>query len=392
MSTPRSIALLGLPPPERALIEALVQLSASRGPDGYHIVSEASQAQFVVANADDAVTLRDLRVRPPRARVVLVGEHDGGTGWPLVQRPVRLHTLMETLRRQEAAPAPKPFDLPDPDDDEDTRVSAFAHTRPFSPSEMPDAESGFAATRQFDDMTIRMPPPAAFENTRPFDRQFDAMPRKPAAPVSFEQTRPFDRADLMPAMPVPSRAPVAVPPPPAAAVSTPASPVPPVAPPAETESSTSDDTSPAVLDTPVPQATPTRRKRAADAPDAPRLLLVGDARADWALLTDSLRRNGYAVDFAPDRATALARVPQTPYAVVIVDQLFLGAEALPLCGALRHAQVEGNQPRARVLVLAKQGGLFNRFRAWFAGCDGWMVVPLRKGDLMRFLGGADATR
>lgn len=390
MSTPRSIALLGLPPPERALIEALVQLSASRGPDGYHIVNEVSQAQFVVANADDAVTLRDLRVRPPRGRVVLVGEHDGGTGWPLVQRPVRLHSLMETLRRQEAAPAPKPFDLPDADDDEDTRVSAFAHTRPFSPSELPDADSGFAATRQFDDMTIRMPPPAAFENTRPFDRQFDAMPRKAAAPVAFEQTRPFDRAELMPAMPVPSRAPVAAPPPAPAAVTAPAPPAPPAAPPAETTaSSPNDDTSPAVLDTPAP---PARRVRAADAPDAPRLLLVGDARADWALLTDSLRRNGYAVDFAPDRASALARVPQIPYAVVIVDQLFLGSEALPLCGALRHAQVEGNQPRARVLVLAKQGGLFNRFRAWFAGCDGWMVVPLRKGDLMRFLGRAGSNR
>ena len=85
MSSPCRIALLGLSPADRTVIEPLFrQGPAADQPRDCELVQDLNQADLIIANADDPNTVHALQARQLPAAVLLMGASDAGTGWPVV--------------------------------------------------------------------------------------------------------------------------------------------------------------------------------------------------------------------------------------------------------------------------------------------------------------------
>ena len=152
------IALAGLSPTERVLIEgALFPPSGSPIP-GACLEPDPARARLIIASADDAVAVAALKARDLPGRVLLLGGSDRGTGWPYVVRPLRLHTVLELASRLlDAPPAAAATELEPASAAPERRwlprfaprVAAFADTEPFAQLDSPDARD-FAETRQLE--------------------------------------------------------------------------------------------------------------------------------------------------------------------------------------------------------------------------------------------------
>ncbi|MGH8820747.1 MAG: hypothetical protein ACREWJ_05585, partial [Rhodoferax sp.] len=107
MSTSQTLALIGFPPNEMSAFKALFRLAARSG-TSYVLVEQAHEAQIILANADDGDAVRSLRGSEPRARVLLIGPSDHGTGWLVQRRPIQLLTVLDAVRALGAPPPPAP--------------------------------------------------------------------------------------------------------------------------------------------------------------------------------------------------------------------------------------------------------------------------------------------
>ena len=151
MSRSCAIALVGLLPIERSLLEGALVEGASGAIPGAFIEADPSRADLIIANADDAQTVNALQAQPRAARVVLLGHTDHGTGWPLVMRPLSIHGLVDVARRQLAEPDRGTVDV-QPVDRESGWLRRFAKQRPTFADTQPfpvDLDDFSVKTRQF---------------------------------------------------------------------------------------------------------------------------------------------------------------------------------------------------------------------------------------------------
>jgi CheY-like chemotaxis protein len=428
MSLPRRLALVGLPPADRSLLETLFLHDLEQG-SGYEMVNDLQQADLIISNADDFHALRELQARGLPVPVLLIGTTDAGTGWPVLPRPIRLHAVKEAVERlkvrpreagQDARPAASPAPRRKPD---------FAATVAFAALEMdrssgPDTYSGFESTRPFEPsmpgaLLPSLPVPAARApvhdtiDARSVLLWRDAQSGTAAAPTST---------------PAPTLAPTPVPRP----ASTPAptlapTPAPRVKAPVRPAAAAADfpvmagfeATREAQASIPSnwrEMALQQARDRASapqssfepldasssftdsiDHPTSPQalvgpgavraLLLVGSARMAASSLTRVLRQYGYQVDCVPDGAAARASLASRPYHCVFLDDASLGSATLAVCRGL-HKRGRALGQTLRVVVIAQQNvGLLRRFLGRLAGCNAWMVKPLKHRHLKRFLSG-----
>lgn len=363
MSRSCAIALAGLPPIERSLIEGALAQTASALIPGAFIEADPARADLIIANADDAGTLNDIRSRTPGARVVLLGSSDQGTGWPLVSRPLRLQALIEAARRQLAEPEARTAD-PQPVEREGgwlrrfgKQPPAFPDTQPFPP----DAEDGFVQTRQFAPQPPAPEPPATkpplpssqpgrtmlvddFQPTRQFSHSVPSVtPSDWESEVAeWEQARPERATTAAPA------APKTADPPPAAEPT-----------PIETHADT------------VPEPLPE--------PD--RILLVGLPGPAPQGLTRLLEAEGFAVDFAASPQAMTERLTRQAYQTVVLIEVSLGAQAIRLCRYIQQHPGRSS-PDLRLVIVASHNGPISRLRAWFAGCHAWLPIPLNPSRLL----------
>ena len=96
MYHPCRLALVGLPSEERKLLQGLFLEDLQRG-NGYELVGDLEQADLIIANADDVSAVRSLQSQKLLAEIFLIGESDAGTGWPVLNRPIRLRAVMEAV-------------------------------------------------------------------------------------------------------------------------------------------------------------------------------------------------------------------------------------------------------------------------------------------------------
>ncbi|MEO7127741.1 MAG: hypothetical protein ABI040_02570, partial [Rhodoferax sp.] len=173
---PQPLALVGFPPNELAAFSALFRLAARSGP-GYAMVAHAREADVVIANADDADAVRELRRTQPSARVLLIGDSDVGTGWLVQPRPIQLLAVLDAVGALAASPA------------QAERPSAgFAKTVPYEPSTQPAAAYAPSPSQPHVPSHLQ----TAFAATEPF-APLEA-PRAPAAvpePNGFQPTQPY---------------------------------------------------------------------------------------------------------------------------------------------------------------------------------------------------------
>jgi two-component system, cell cycle response regulator len=92
MTKPHKIALLGFSSFERSTFESFFRLAARRAP-GYEVVTEVASAAMVIINSDDTEVLKNFKPHSAQ-KTMLVGHSDGGTGWPLQQRPIKLMAVL----------------------------------------------------------------------------------------------------------------------------------------------------------------------------------------------------------------------------------------------------------------------------------------------------------
>ncbi|OOG53479.1 hypothetical protein B0E49_10645 [Polaromonas sp. C04] len=355
MSMPQPLALVGFPPNEVSAFNALFRLAARSGP-GYVMVEHVQQAHIVVVNADDIDAVRRLWSSQPGARVLLIGQSDAGTGWPVQPRPIQLLAVLEAVRSL-GAPAPE----------QHSRPAGFAPTMPFEPSTRPaaaydgeplpgrtsDLRPAFAATEPFAplEMPRAAPDSSGFQPTQPYvpGDELLATPAAgvPAAAAPADAIDPASIALWREARRVNSpSAPVAAEPPPVPARS-------------EVHQPAADRIDPAM----------------SASPWGDDVLVVDGGDLSRRTLERHLQQHGFRADPVRSGAEAVRQLATRSYRLVFVNEPVADMSVYQACRTVRRQKNANGTRPAVLLVLSNRSGWWDRLRARLAGCDACLVRP-----------------
>src|SRR6202171_5577674 len=101
-----------------------------------------------------------------------------------------------------------------------------------------------------------------------------------------------------------------------------------------------------------------------------RILVVEDEKRIADFLTRGLQGAGYAVDAAPNGATALEFIHATDYALVILDIMLPDIDGLTVLGKIRNRKA--GPP---VLILSARGAVDDRVKGLELGADDYLTKP-----------------
>jgi CheY-like chemotaxis protein len=375
MGTAYTVALVGFSQTESATFESFFRLAARR-PPAYEVQEEVLDAQILVVNADNAQALGLVRDAQLPGRVLLVGGHDGGTGWPLLAKPIRLVSLLgalDALVGLRSARAGAPL-VP----------QAFAATEPFKASQL----HGLDASMRLASGKAQAAPllaPAGRSRRRNPETEFP-----PTRPLTREERRQHDAA--LPARAAPSVA-AAVPTPAPARAAPPAA-SPPAAPAAGRSvriplSGLTDFAGLDELFNVSPPAPRTRHTRSArddvQLPEAARgdALLVGQSLVEGRILLKRFRKYELVIDWCREPAQAQAMLDAHPYRLVVIDRLGGNPDAFAICRAAK--QRKSGRPVPVVILFAPSAGSMDRMKAGLAGADAYLSRSVGEADLYKVL-------
>lgn len=97
-----------------------------------------------------------------------------------------------------------------------------------------------------------------------------------------------------------------------------------------------------------------------------------------------LKSSGYTTEFAADSEAALRQMSRKRYAFVFLIEVSLGPAATALCRRIGREVAPAARP-SRVIVISDHRRWWPRLRAWLAGCDTWLQVPLHRASLLAHL-------
>jgi DNA-binding response OmpR family regulator len=109
-----------------------------------------------------------------------------------------------------------------------------------------------------------------------------------------------------------------------------------------------------------------------------RVLVVEDETDLADALTVGLRREGYAVDAAPDGASAIDRLEYTPYDAVLLDLNLPDLDGIEVCRAIRSEQ----EATTRVIMLTARDSIEDRVRGLDEGADDYLAKPFALPELL----------
>lgn len=377
MGAAYTVALVGFTQAESATFESFFRL-ATRRPPAYHVQEEVMDAQVLVVNADNMQALKLVQGANLPGRVLLVGGHDGGTGWPVLTRPIRLVSLLgvlDTLVGQRSAPTAAP-----------APQTTFAPTEPFKASQLHGLDAS---------MRLASGKPQSSAPMAPAGRT-----RRRFADTDFPPTRPMSRDEVLALEAAAARraARTVVTPP-----SVPPAPVP-VAPAPAARSAAKSVQIPlrgatdfADLDElfnvspPAPKArnsrSPATRSGRGDGglPDVPRgdALLVGQSLVEGRILLKRFRKYELDIDWCRDPAQAEAMLQAHPYRLVVIDRLGGQPDAFAVCRAAK--QIKGPKGAPVVILFAPSAGSMDRMKAGLAGADAYLSRSVAEADLYKVL-------
>ena len=108
-----------------------------------------------------------------------------------------------------------------------------------------------------------------------------------------------------------------------------------------------------------------------------RILVVEDERRIADFLARGLQGAGYAVDVAPDGATAIGFVHATDYDLVILDLMLPDMDGLKVLERVRNKKA--GPP---VLILSARGGVDDRVKGLEQGADDYLTKPFAFVELL----------
>ncbi|MDP3834017.1 MAG: hypothetical protein Q8Q82_08650 [Hydrogenophaga sp.] len=380
-----TVALVGFSQAESSTFESFFRL-ASRRPPGYLVQDEVMDAQILVVNADNTQAVLLVRDAELPGMVMLVGSSDGGTGWPLQRKPVKLVALLAALDEMVGATRPPParrrgsgnnsgFNATEPYQASQLQglgaSMKLASGRHAAPDHPPAVASGAGADRGF---SATQPPEDA--PPRPVMAPAVRGGRRRSADTEFPPTRPMERGDTRE-----SRAPA---PPPAAARH--------ASPPAGragvmrmTDFGGLED----LPSPPAPRATRAPKSRIGTdktaVPEVPRgdMLLVAESLVEGRILLKRFKKYGLSVDWSREAAQALVMLKAHPYRVVVIDRLKGEPDANQICRVAK--QTKGPKGAPVVIMFAPTAGSMDRMKAGLAGSDAYLSRSVGEGDLYKVL-------
>src|ERR1700760_4921951 len=107
-----------------------------------------------------------------------------------------------------------------------------------------------------------------------------------------------------------------------------------------------------------------------------RVLLAEDERRLADAIARGLRREGMAVDLAPDGTDALIKARVVRYDVVILDRDLPGTHGDEVCRTMR-----GERPDTGILMLTAAGALEDLVEGLSLGADDYLSKPFRFREL-----------
>jgi len=374
-----SVALVGFTQAESATFESFFRMAARR-PPSYIVQDEVMDAQILIVNADNTQALHLVRYAELPGKILLVGQSDGGTGWPLQLKPVKLVSVLNALDvivgvRPSAAVQRTPA------------ATGFAATQPFQGSQL----QGLDASMRLASGRLAAPdhlPPVA--SSMGADRGFSATlppedePPRPMAPAvnlrrrrsadtEFPATRPMERGE--------ERALAAMPPPPQRAAAP------------NNRQGTMRLTDFGGLDDlpspPSPRATRAPRSRISTdktaVPDVSRgdMLLVAESLVEGRILLKRFKRYGLTIDWSREAAQALVMLKANPYRLVVIDRLKGDPDANQICRSAKQAK--GPKGAPVVIMFAPTAGSMDRMKAGLAGSDAYLSRSVSESDLYKVL-------
>ena len=108
-----------------------------------------------------------------------------------------------------------------------------------------------------------------------------------------------------------------------------------------------------------------------------RILVVEDEVAAADVLARGLREHTYAVDIAPDGASALERLSTNDYDLVVLDLMLPVVNGLDVCREMRAMGLA-----VPVLMLTARGGVDQRVEGLDAGADDYLPKPYHFPELL----------
>jgi DNA-binding response OmpR family regulator len=108
-----------------------------------------------------------------------------------------------------------------------------------------------------------------------------------------------------------------------------------------------------------------------------RVLIAEDERQLADAIARGLRREGMAVDLAPDGTDALVKARVVRYDVVVLDRDLPGTHGDEVCRMVR-----GERPETGILMLTAAGTLEDLVEGLSLGADDYLAKPFRFGELV----------
>ncbi len=360
MGAAYTVALVGFAENEAATFESFFRLAARR-PPAYRVQDEVMDAQILLVNADNLQALHLVQYAELPGKVLLIGSSDGGTGWPLQRKPVKLVSVLAELDRiVGVAPA----------------AARAAAQRPVPASR--GADRGFAATEPIDH--AKLPP------SRPMVPA--AAPVRRSADSDFPPTRPMVRSALSGA--AAERAP--------AAAAAPARS-------ADTPSRRLSDRAarPGVMrltdfggldELPSPPSRPPRSRSPKSlsagsqggVPPVQRgdMLLVAESLVEGRILHKRFKKYGLSIDWSREGKQALVMMKAHAYRLVVVDRLDGEPDAYQVCRTAKQTRQPNGQPPV-VIMFAPSAGSMDRIKAGLAGSDAYLSRSVAEAEFYKVL-------
>ena len=107
------------------------------------------------------------------------------------------------------------------------------------------------------------------------------------------------------------------------------------------------------------------------------MLIAEDERRLADAIARGLRREGMAVDLAPDGTDALVKARVVRYDVVVLDRDLPGTHGDEVCRAVR-----GERPETGILMLTAAGALEDLVEGLSLGADDYLAKPFRFAELV----------
>jgi DNA-binding response OmpR family regulator len=111
--------------------------------------------------------------------------------------------------------------------------------------------------------------------------------------------------------------------------------------------------------------------------NAMRVLVAEDERRLADAIARGLRREGMAVDLAPDGSDALVKARIVRYDVMVLDRDLPGLHGDEVCRAVR-----GERPETGILMLTAAGALEDLVEGLSLGADDYLAKPFRFAELV----------